>query len=69
MDKRLKELAKRTGVIQYDSDGKLENLEKFAKLIVLECAYIPTDMWSFCELDADIAVKIARRIKEHFGVE
>jgi len=65
-DKRLKELAERTGVIQYDSDGKLE---KFAKLIVLECAYIPTDMWSFCELDADISLKIARRIKEHFGVE
>ena len=43
--------------------------EKFAELIVRECAYIPIDMWDKAELNADVAVKIEDRIKEHFGVE
>lgn len=44
-------------------------IERFAELIVRECAYIPIDMWDKAELNADIAVKIQNRINEHFGVE
>ena len=42
---------------------------KFAELIVRECIRVPYDMWDKAELNADVAVKIEHRIKEHFGVE
>lgn len=45
------------------------SLEKFAELIVKECIRVPYDMWDRAELNADVAVKIEHRIKEHFGVE
>jgi len=37
MNKRIRELAKQSGLIQYESDGKMEEVEKFAELIVQEC--------------------------------
>jgi len=43
--------------------------KKFAELIVKECIRIPYDMWDKAELNADIAVKIEHRIRDHFGVE
>ena len=46
-----------------------EDKEKFAELIVRECIRVPYDMWDKAELNADVAVKIEHRIKEHFGVE
>ena len=36
MNNRIRELAKQSGLIQYDSDGKMEEVEKFAELIVKE---------------------------------
>lgn len=36
MNKRIRELAKQFGRIQYESDGKMEEVEKFAELIVKE---------------------------------
>jgi chorismate mutase len=44
-------------------------LEKFAEMIMKECISVPYDMWDKAELNADIAVKIEHRIKEHFGVQ
>jgi hypothetical protein len=46
-----------------------ESLEKFVELIVKECISVPYAMWDQAELNADIAVKIEHRIREHFGVE
>ena len=46
-----------------------QDMAKFAELIVKECIRVPYDMWDKAELNADIAVKIDRRIEEHFGVE
>ena len=46
-----------------------DELAKFAELIVRECIRVPYDMWDKAELNADIAVKIEHRIKQHFGVE
>jgi hypothetical protein len=43
--------------------------DKFAELIVKECIRVPYDMWDKAELNADVAVKIEHRIKEHFGVD
>ena len=46
-----------------------QDMAKFAELIVKECIRVPYDMWDKAELNADIAVKIEHRIKDHFGVE
>lgn len=46
-----------------------EFINKFAELVMQECIRVPYDMWDKAELNADIAVKIEHRIKEHFGVE
>jgi hypothetical protein len=59
---------------EYEEDAGVifesnESFEKFAELIVKECIRVPYDMWDKAELNADVAVKIEHRIKEHFGVE
>ena len=46
-----------------------DRIEKFAELIVAECVSVPYSMWDRAELNADVAVKIDRRIKDHFGIE
>lgn len=43
--------------------------EKFAELLIKECARVPINMWDKAELNADVAVKIEDRIRSHFGIE
>ena len=50
---------------QYDKEAVL----KFAELIVRECIRVPYDMWDKAELNADVAVKIEHRIREHFNID
>ena len=74
MNERIQELAEKAKDVVFFSPSmnhttKQLNLEKFAELIVRECIRVPYDMWDRAELNADIAVKIEHRIKEHFGVE
>lgn len=45
------------------------HLNRFAELIVRDCACVPTDMWGRGELPADQASKIQRRILAQYGVE
>ena len=54
-----------------DPGNKILNayMDKFAELIIQECIRVPYDMWDKAELNADIAVKIEHRIKDHFGGE
>ena len=79
MNERIKELAEQAGLrfTQLMSnpmvpvvDGKETDLEKFAELIVRECAQVSeddiTDGDACCTNTAD---RIARQIKKHFGVE
>ena len=71
MHPRLKELAIEAGAYVDGNNlltGPMDDA-KFAELIVRECIRVPYDMWDKAELNADIAVKIEHRIKEHFGVE
>jgi hypothetical protein len=64
MNKRIKELAEQSGAIFTDlSDG--EELERFAELIVRECANIFEGVYT----DQQRPERIDKRIKEHFGVE
>ena len=67
MNERIKKLLEQAthdcmGVDQVDQ-------AKFAELLVKECIGVPYAMWDKAELNADIAVKIEHRIREHFGVE
>jgi hypothetical protein len=38
MNERIKELAKQSGLIQYDTDSKMNDVEKFAQLIAADIA-------------------------------
>jgi len=62
---KIRELAKQSGLIKYESDGKMEEVEKFAELIVRECAQF------IFVLDAEpVSHKsAARMLQDHFGVE
>ena len=64
MNERIRELAKEAGLIQYDTDGKMEDVEKFAELIVRECAKVSENY--AC---GAMPLSIALSIKKHFGVE
>lgn len=73
MNKRIRQLARQSGLIQYDTDGKMIDAEKFAELIIQECllSLEPDPMAS--EIDYDVELKFyqrsAKKIKRHFGVE
>ena len=78
MNERIRELAEQAGITTNIDTNYFEKdmnkwvdyfSEKFAELIVKECIRVPYDMWDKAELNADIAVKIEHRIKQHFGVE
>ena len=66
MNKRIRELANEAGAIHIHGKPKdralvgYDNIEKFAELIVRECAQ---------KLENDGMVEVAMEIKEHFGVE
>ena len=63
MNERIKELAREAGLLVYNPEGAPTKLEKFAELIVRECA----DRIRFCiKNDIDF---IAEDIEKHFGVE
>jgi len=65
MNKHIISLAKKSGLIQYESDGKIEEVKKFAELIVKECVTIMTDA-------SDSKLRLSDAIwntKIHFGVE
>ena len=80
MNERIQQLAEQAGLVRggyangtnimtwresFDSPG---SLEKFAELLVKECARVPINMWDKAELNADIAVKIEDRIRAEFGI-
>ena len=65
MNERIRELAHEAGLPTYNPDGIPTKLEKFAELIVRECAElvagVPTDTMGYNTAD--------QKIKQHFGVE
>jgi hypothetical protein len=65
MNQRIRELAKQSGLIQYDTDSKMNDVEKFAELIVRECGnYLMSyEFIGRSDLDWDIV------LNEHFGVK
>jgi hypothetical protein len=66
MNERIKELAKQSLPASYLTNCP-SALEKFAELIVRECADIVIDNSAVSGLDV-IREVIAKKVKEHFGV-
>ena len=73
MNERITELVKAAGGIQYDEDGDEltailvgKDLEKFAELIVRECARISNE--ADCTMTNQGAAS-AQAFMEHFGVK
>ena len=78
MNKRIIELAKKSGLIKYESDGKMDEAEKFAELIVQECLkqgsilakhYIDTHSEQEQVMLLASIADYSSEIKKHFGVE
>ena len=78
MNERIKELAVKANPASkeiYESDNWeyncaawcAQDVEKFAKLIVRECAYVSEGYFGF--KDNTPGTAIAKEIKQHFGVE
>jgi hypothetical protein len=66
MNERIKELVKQAGT---DCSGKwmgIDHAEKFAELIINECAIVANEWMDECE---SINYGVGWKIKHHFGVE
>jgi len=61
MNERLQELARQAG---FFANPDVEKFEKFAELIVRECAGVGYDASYF-----ECALNVSNKILEHFGVE
>ena len=64
MNERIRELARESGLIQYDTDSKMLDVERFAELIVRDCA-------GLCSIAAPgrDAEAIEEAIMKHFGFD
>ena len=75
MNERIRELAEQAGAVVCGTFGKpmnIDELEKFAELIVQECADICIEMATKCAGlpgDGALAKDCADWIKKNFGVE
>lgn len=74
MNKRIKELAERAGYKPLEPKSFADDLQevflqKFADLIIQDCACVPTDMWGNGELNVHTAVQVHRQILKDFGVK
>jgi hypothetical protein len=62
MNQRIKELAKQSGLIQYDTDSKMNDAEKFAKLIAADIA-------EMCAIIDGGENMFSRTIRKEYGVK
>ena len=69
MNARIRVLAKQAGLIEYSTDSKLQNAEKFAELIVQECVAKLFAMDDAVNGNHNYYRHAAVQIKQHFGVE
>lgn len=71
MNKLIKQLAKDSDLIRYDSDGNIAQVEKFAELIVKECAKVirkNTGKMTTIGYEYFTPSECADMIEYHFGV-
>ena len=74
MTERIQELARQATTIEYGVDNGFDRVtfdkEKFAELIVAECAQavFDTELDDCCS-DSDVICAVSFHLKKHFGVE
>lgn len=75
MNERIRELAHEAGLPTYNPEGVPTKLEKFAELIVKECAIV-CSLEQLIDADDEFkrginkgAINCEKMVKEHFGVE
>jgi hypothetical protein len=68
MNERLKELAREAELLVYNPNGVPTKLEKFAELIVRECASM-AESFHHHQYDFTGNLELHEFIKEHFGIE
>ena len=71
MNERIKEFAKQAGFYKYGDDFE-DIIEKFAELIVKECAEQSMSIGRYntpSGITPDLAIAISVGLKKHFGVE
>ena len=68
MNERIKEIAEKAGIYKLDLSDETEYwiIEKFAKLIVKECADIADEHNDYSE---GVTLGVGRALKKRFGVE
>ena len=72
MNERIRELAHEAGLPTYNPEGIPTKLEKFAELIVKECAEQSMSIGRYntpSGVTPDLAIAISVGLKKHFGVE
>jgi len=73
MNERIKELAREAGLLAYNPEGPPTKLDKFAELIVRECASLcEARAWGMIEKGFpghEAVEECSDIIKQHFGVE
>lgn len=74
MNEKILALAKQSGVIQYESDGKIMDVEIFANLLIQRFIHLIGDQQlSFHYLEkpeSEDAMRVLRDyVQEHFGIE
>ena len=73
MNQRIRELAEQAEFSEKDLHIQGDNFQKFAELIVKECAKVIAPMGDWCgghgEPSMPSTIECAKRLKEHFGVE
>ena len=65
MKEHIKEIAREAGLLAHNPEGVPTKLEKFAELIVRECAKIIETQ----DVDPSFKNRMSWAIKKHFGVE
>ena len=68
MNERIQQLAHEAGLPTYNPEGIPTKLEKFAELIVRECAEV-CDAYGMPDGTSPTAMILSRAIKNKFGVE
>ena len=68
MNERIRELVEKSYIYDRQNDSSFFNKEKFAELIVQECAEIAYNK-QYKHSSAHTRGDCAKAIKEHFGVE
>jgi hypothetical protein len=72
MNERIKQLLNQAGIYQpdrFDAIDGSNQMEKFAELIVRECAEVCLAQRDPANLNYKPSVKFAEAVKEHFGVK